>query len=272
MRIISICPSNTELIWFLGAADKLVGLDDWSDWPVGLGHLPRVGPDLDIDMDKVKALKPDLVIASLSVPGMEKNVERLEREKIPHVVLNPTTFADIAEDLGRLGAELGMPDRGKEEARRFLEEVRSVASRIPKNPAPVRLYWEWWPKPVFTPGGRNWLTELSRLAGAVNVFEDEPSGSVRTDWEEVKRRRPDRVLAVWTGVPSHRVKPSLITSRPAWQGEPFAEESRVHILEEGWYCRPSPRLLTGLKHLAHLLYPDRFRPVVPDDPYASNHL
>jgi iron complex transport system substrate-binding protein len=270
MRIISICPSNTELIWFLGAGDRLVGVDDYSDWPPECSHLPRLGPDLDIDMEKLKALNPDLVVASLSVPGMEKNVERLERGRIPHLVLNPKSLRDIADDLIRLGDVLGLADQGKKTAERFLAEIEEVAARIPPERPKTRLYWEWWPKPVFTPGGGNWLTEISRIAGGINVFEDEECESVQTDWEEVKRRKPDLVLAVWTGVPLHRVKKSLITSRPAWQGEAFVDESRIHVLEEGWYCRPSPRLLTGLGHLAHLLHPDLFAPPDPNDPFSSN--
>ncbi len=75
MRIVSLCPSNTELLVYLGLKNQIVGIDNYSDWPQSIQDLPRLGPDLSIDMDKTAALKPDLVVASLSVPGMEKNID-----------------------------------------------------------------------------------------------------------------------------------------------------------------------------------------------------
>ncbi|MDX1612036.1 MAG: ABC transporter substrate-binding protein, partial [Candidatus Thermoplasmatota archaeon] len=86
-RIVSLAPSNTELVAFLGLADHLVGVDDWSDWPPSVLHLPQVGPDLQIDMDAVVELDPDLVLASLSVPGMEPVVEALAATGLDHLVL-----------------------------------------------------------------------------------------------------------------------------------------------------------------------------------------
>ncbi|WP_368072810.1 ABC transporter substrate-binding protein [Bacillus sp. FJAT-27225] len=69
MKLVTLCPSNTELVNYLGLTQSLVGVDDFSDWPEEILRLPRLGPDLHIDMEKVEALKPDLVLASLSVPG-----------------------------------------------------------------------------------------------------------------------------------------------------------------------------------------------------------
>ena len=83
MKLISICPSNTELLGYLGLTSSLIGVDNYSDWPEEVSSLPRLGSDLNIDMDKVEELQPDLVLASLSVPGMERNIEELEKRKIP---------------------------------------------------------------------------------------------------------------------------------------------------------------------------------------------
>lgn len=72
MRVASLCPSNTEILAYLGLTDQLVAVDDYSDWPAAVNTLPKLGPDLSIDMNAVEKAKPDLVLASLSVPGMEK--------------------------------------------------------------------------------------------------------------------------------------------------------------------------------------------------------
>lgn len=103
MKVISLCPSNTEVLGYLGLAGQLIGVDDYSDWPEQVHHLPRLGPDLSINMDMVEELNPDLVIASLSVPGMEKNVEELKKRKIPHIILNPQSLTDIQNDLVATG-------------------------------------------------------------------------------------------------------------------------------------------------------------------------
>lgn len=265
-RIVSICPSNTEILAGLGLMESLVGVDDYSDWPSSVHNLPRLGPDLNIDIEKVKALKPDWVLASLSVPGMEKNIEALEREGIPFLVLYPDRIQGIPQDFIRVAERAGVAARGHELARRFRLKLDEIKSKIPMNKAPLRLYWEWWPKPVFTPGRDNWLTDVSQWVGGINVFAEETGQSVQTDWAEVARRQPDQVLVAWTGVPIHRVKKKQILARPPWQGKAFVQPDRVHILEEGWYCRPSQRILTGIEHLAHLLYPDRFDAPDPDRP------
>ncbi|PTM57741.1 cobalamin-binding protein [Desmospora activa] len=265
-RIVSICPSNTELLTALDLTECLVGLDNYSDWPSTVQNLPRVGPDLNIDMEKVKALKPDWVLASVSVPGMEKNIEALEQEGIPYLVLYPDRIQGIPQDFIRVAERAGVAERGHDLAHRFWLKLDEIKSKIPADQHVHRLYWEWWPKPVFTPGRDNWLTDVSEWVGGVNVFGEEKGQSVQTDWAEVARRQPDRVLAVWTGVPMNRVKKEKILSRPPWQGKPFAQPDRIHILEEGWYCRPSQRILTGIEYLAHLLYPDRFDPPDPDRP------
>ncbi len=89
MRLVSLCPSNTEIACGLGLGPQLVGVDDWSDWPPEVAGKPRVGSDLTADLDRVAALSPDLVLASLSVPGMERNVAGLAARNLPHIVLDP---------------------------------------------------------------------------------------------------------------------------------------------------------------------------------------
>src|SRR5699024_8270664 len=106
MKLVSLCPSNTEVLDFMGLTSHIIGVDNYSDWPDEINKLPRLGPDLDINMDKVETLQPDLVVASLTVPGMEKNIQRLEERKIPFITLNPASFHDIGEDILRIGGAI----------------------------------------------------------------------------------------------------------------------------------------------------------------------
>src|SRR5690606_38782685 len=198
MRLISICPSNTELLAFLGAENMLVGIDDFSDWPASITHLPRLGPDLDIRMDELENLEPDLVLASLSVPGMEKNVEELKKRGIPHIILDPQSLDDIGQDLLTLGEACGVDALSAYSA--YIEAVNEIKNRAAGVEQRPSLYWEWWPKPIFTPGKINWLTEISEITGARNIFADTDLASIQTEWPEVLKRDPDYILLAWVGI------------------------------------------------------------------------
>lgn len=254
MRIVSLCPSNTEIVEYLGLSDQLIGVDDYSDWPDSIRMLPRLGPDLSINMDKVEELQPDIVLASLSVPGMEKNVEELKQRHIPHIILNPQSLSDIKEDLIMTGKALNEPERGLQAANTFqatIEAIKEAAgNKLEKPPA---LYWEWWPKPVFTPGKINWLTEISELVGAANLFKDVELASVQTDWQDVAERDPDYICLAWVGVRTEKVKPELLLKRPGWAELRAVKQGNIFVLEEELFCRPSPRLLVGAEKLLTLL-------------------
>ncbi|KAB2334722.1 cobalamin-binding protein [Cytobacillus depressus] len=258
MRVISICPSNTELMEYLKLTHLLVGVDDYSDWPEPIKHLPRLGPDLSINMDKVEELKPDLVLASLSVPGMEKNIEELVERKIPHIVLNPQSLSDIENDLITAAKALEHPDAGQKAAADFRQKIdclKRIAAKIENKPS---LYWEWWPKPVFTPGQVNWLTEISELAGSSNLFKDVELASVQTDWEDVYHRDPDYICLAWVGVRKEKVNPDIVLKRPNWGQLDAVKNKHIFVLEEELYCRPSPRLIEGAIRLAKLIHPEAY--------------
>lgn len=254
MRIVSICPSNTEILAYLGKIEWLVGIDNFSDWPTSVLDLPKLGPDLSIDMDKVAALQPDLVLASLSVPGMEKNIEALDEKQLPYIILNPNSLEEIAADIEKVGKALDCEALGEEKADAFRSEIEDFRTKATDQVNKPTLYWEWWPKPVFTPGGVNWLTEISELAGAVNVFATEDVASVQTDWEDVKQRNPDHICMVWVGVKEEKMNPDLVIKRPGWGGMKAVQENTIHVLPESLFCRPSPRLLEGLRKLVEAIY------------------
>ncbi|RKQ31249.1 cobalamin-binding protein [Oceanobacillus halophilus] len=253
MRIVSICPSNTEILAYLDQTNLLVGVDDFSDWPDSVLDLPKVGPDLTIDMDKVAELQPDLVLASLSVPGMEKNIEALDEKQLPYIILNPNSLKEIAEDIRKVGEVIGLKELGNQKAAEFLNEVQGYRRCANKKIDKPSLYWEWWPKPIFTPGGLNWLTEISELAGGVNVFATEKIASHQTDWDSVKKRNPDHICMVWVGVKEEKMRPELVMKRPGWKEMKAIQKGNIHVLEESLFCRPSPRLLEGLKKLIKVL-------------------
>lgn len=261
MRLISICPSNTELVAYLGLTSSLIGVDNYSDWPEDIQSLPRLGSDLNIDMDKVEELQPDLVLASLSVPGMEQNIEELKKRNIPFVIVpNPKSLTEVGESILFVGEVTNTSDKANQlfkKYNRILEKYHSLSKQIK---VPTTLYWEWWAKPIFTPGATNWLTEISSLAGGRNVFEDMALASIKTDWEEIVRRNPDVICVIWVGVQKEKVNPKVILKRPGAEQMEAIKNNQLFILEEPLFCRPSPKLLVGLNKIASILHPAIYPP------------
>ena len=260
MRLVSLTPSNTEIVYALGLEDWLVGVDDHSDYPPEVvARLPKVGPDLQIDIDRVAALEPDLVLASLSVPGMERVVEALEHRGLPHVVLNPLSLDDVFADIRRVGDLTGQLPRAEQlivELKERLEAVRQVAEagERARGGRPVRVFWEWWPRPLISPGRASWINDVCRLAGAENIFSDLDAPSRPVSEDEVLARDPDAVCLCWCGTLQKAMDPARVRSRPGWERLRAVREGRIYALPEELFGRPGPRLVEGAAMLAGILH------------------
>ena len=245
MRIVSHTCSNTEIVCALGRADWLVGVDDHSDHPPDVvARLPRVGPDLDLDIERVVALAPDLVITSLTVPGHERCVQRIRAAGLPHVVTRPHSLSEVAADIERIGRALDATAR----ARRIAASFRSrMAANRPRNPVPVLV--EWWPKPVIVPGRRSWVNEMLALAGAFNPFADVDAESTEVSAPSAVEAAPEAIVMSWCGVREDKYRSHVVTRRQGWGAVPAVARRRVYPISEAWLGRPGPRLLAGIDRL-----------------------
>ncbi len=252
MRLVSLCPSNTEILFALGLGPKVVGVDDWSDWPEEVKDLPRVGGDLNSDLDKVASLRPDLVLASLSVPGMERNVEGLKARDLPHLVLDPHSLDEVLADILTIGEVCGVRPRAAklvEEAHGRIDKIRHSAS-VRRH---CRIYWEWWPKPLIAAGRASWVHQMSQLVGARNVFGDvEQASRIVTD-AEVIERDPEVLMICWCGTLQRLQETSRVSARSGWEQVSGVDKGRIHCVPEALFGRPSQRLLEGLEMLAGIV-------------------
>ncbi|MCA9596333.1 MAG: cobalamin-binding protein [Myxococcales bacterium] len=251
MRVVSLACSNTEIVCALGRADWLVGVDDHSDHPTDVvSRLPRVGPDLGIDIERVRALRPDLVLASLTVPGHERIVEALERAKLPYLAPEPVSVADVYRDIQDIAGRLDVEARGRE----LVAAMRRELDATPEPARPVRVLVEWWPKPVIVPGRDSWVTQLLSAAGGENPFGDRTVKSTPIDDREAVAADPDAIVISWCGVRPEKYRPDVVLRRPAWQGLRAVREGRVHCIPEAYLGRPGPRLVDGVRALRALVH------------------
>lgn len=259
MRLVSLAPSNTEIVHALGLDDWLVGVDDWSDYPPETVELlPRLGPDLQIDLDEVEALQPDLVLASLSVPGMEQVVEGVKARGLPHVVLNPLTLDEVYADILRVGELTGVADRAREVVDGLRERARRIRASVDEaagpGARPLDVYLEWWPKPLITPGRRSWVNDQLHLAGGRNVFGHLEVASQPVTECDVFARDPDVILLCWQGALEKAMDAARVQARPGWTERlRAAREGRIFVLPEDLFGRPGPRLIDGAAMLARIL-------------------
>jgi len=246
VRIVSLTCSNTEIVCALGQAHQLVGVDDHSDHPDEVvTKLPRVGPDLGIDIDAVAALQPDLVLASLTVPGHERVLDGLHAAGLPFIAPEPVALDDVLDDVRTIASALGVQAQG---ARLAAELSEGLAARPPLPRRPSILV-EWWPKPVIVPGRDSWVTQLLERAGARNPLADDPCKSRPVTDDEVRALAPDAAVICWCGVPFARYRPDVVLRREGWSSTPALRHGRVHCVPEAFLGRPGPRLVQGLAAL-----------------------
>jgi iron complex transport system substrate-binding protein len=198
----------------------------------------------------VAALEPDLVLASLTVPGHEAVVAALERAGLPFVAPEPTSLADVARDVRDVARRLGVAERGEAVAAAMERELAGGAPVAGRRP---RILLQWWPKPVIAPGRRSWVTELIDRAGGVNPLANEEVKSRALSDEDVRALAPDGMVLSWCGVAPEKVRPGVVLANPAWSDLPFVRDRRVFLLPEAHLGRPSPRLVEGYRRLRSIV-------------------
>ncbi|GAA5513375.1 vitamin B12-binding protein [Deinococcus carri] len=239
MRLAALTSSNSDILAALGVAGQVVAVDSHSDAP-GLEGAVRVGPDLNIDVAAVQAARPDLVLASLSVPGMERVVEGVRAAGLRTLVLDPISIPGTLRDIREIGAAVGLPERAEALAGSLEAELHSLARAYPRPP---RVLVEWWPRPIIAATRDSWVTDLLETLGAVNALGERPGRSTPLTLEEVRAAHPDLIVCSWCG--ARKLRPEVIEARGL--GVP------VVCVPESGLGRPGPRLIEGARQIAAAL-------------------
>ena len=250
MRVVSHTCSNTEIVCALGCAEMLVGVDADSDFPQEVvGKLPRLGRDLTLDVAAVVALKPDLVLTSLTLPGHQQAVSALQATGLRTLVCEPLRLDEVYADIRRIAEALGVAARG----RSLVEEMQSVIRPQPPRSRRPKILLEWWPKPVIAPTRDSWASELIELAGGENPWGQRPGKSAPLSEAEIFAAAPDAVVMSWCGVPLRNYRPALVRRRPGWSEVPAVKQQRIVAITEAFLGRPGPRLVEGYRALRELI-------------------
>ena len=247
-RVVSLNPVTTELIFALGAGDRLVGRTHWDLYPDAARLVPDVGNGMMPNVEAVLGQRPDLVI----LYGSESNrtaVAQLARAGVRTLTFRTDHVDDFARVTPVIAAALGVPGAGTAVVDSVLASIAEVRALL--APAKrVRAYWHVWDAPLLTIGHGSYLSELLLVAGADNVFGDLESPSPQVTLEEIARRDPDVMLVG----PSSAAK---LRTHPGWAAVRAVREGRVLVVDTMLVGRPGVRMGEAARHLRRLLYPER---------------
>lgn len=257
-RIVSLAPKNTELVFALGAGDRLVGVTTYCNYPPEAAELPKVGgfTSSSISLEQVLGLRPDLVLCAgeLHRPTMEQ----LEPLHVPVLALGAESLRELYAELELLGAVLGRGSEAKRLIESMQQRVERVQDRLRDLPPEQRLkvFYQVWEDPLTAAGPASYLGELIALAGGENIVSAADAPYLRISEEELLVRNPDVIIAPSMG--TFRSDREQLLRRPAWQNLRAVQTGRVYVLDGDLVSRCGPRLIDALETVARQLSPERF--------------
>ncbi|HET7306999.1 MAG TPA: cobalamin-binding protein [Gammaproteobacteria bacterium] len=239
-RIVSLSPGLTELAYAAGAGRYLVGTTAYTDYPAAATKLPRVGDAFHIDVERLVALKPDLVLAwaSADPPAL---LARLKGLGYKVAVFKPRTLDDVAANLRRVGALAGTGAQADKAAAEFEQGLKQLRRRY-SNREPVKVFYEISAHPLYTVGGRQIISQGIKLCGGRNIFKALPTLAAPVAVAAVIARNPQAIITGGSDADArHRLQ--------AWRQWPHLAAVRSDALfsvPADLVARATPRMLQGL--------------------------
>ncbi len=260
-RIISLSPSNTEIVFALGMEEFLVGVTSYCNYPPQTQKIEKVGNVTEVDVERVVALNPEVVLAgSLTPPEV---VERLEKLGIPVFVLDPHNIEEVLEDIDKVAIIGGVEKRGQEMVQAMRAKIQAITDRISslseeEKPRVLHVLWH---DPIWTAGKGTFIDEFIVKAGGVNAVSD-LTGYVILDLEEVFRRNPE-IITVVTSHGAEKVSYEFFLTDERLKVLRAVEAGKVFMVDSDLVSRPGPRVVEALSLFAQIVHPEIFDVYVP---------
>lgn len=250
-RIISLAPNLTEILYFLGLDQEVVGVTDMCDYPERVKGKPRIG-GFNPSLEKVVSLQPELILATRAGNRPEV-VRRLEELGFPVLVTAPRSVEGIFQSINKIGKAVGREALARQKVRGLRGRAAEIRRRV-KELRRVRVLFLIWHDPAMAPGGDTYLNDLIRWAGGESITAGERKNIVRLTREEIVLRQPEVIIAPPVA------KRWLEDSWQKWGGAlPAFLHNRIYSVDEDLVLRPGPRIVDGLEQVAKLLHPGAFR-------------
>ncbi|MBS3937895.1 MAG: ABC transporter substrate-binding protein [Peptococcaceae bacterium] len=253
VRIVSLVPSNTEMLFALGLGDKVVGVTEFCNYPAEAQAKDKVGGFGAPSVEKIVSVKPDLVVAA----SLHQSVlEQLAQLNIPVIALNPRNIRQIMDNAILLGRATGATRQAEslvKEMNATLRQVEEKTKALAEIAKPL-VYFEIWHDPIMSAGPNTFIHELITRGGGKNL-----AAGAATDWpnlslEDILAQRP---AVMFRGHGTLTVEE--ISARTDWGTIPAIANNRVYLVNEDLVLRPGPRIVLGLLDIAQRLHPGLWR-------------
>lgn len=242
-RIVSLIPATTELLFALGAGDRVVGRTHWCDYPEAATSVPDLGDGMNPNLEAVVAARPDLVVLYLSGQN-GGTAARLRNLGIPTIQVRSDLLADVPRLSRLFGRLTGRAASADSVAAAFERELE--AATVPAPPRPPSVFLLVWDEPPMTVGRGSYLSELIERAGGINAYADLPTSSGQISVESAAARDPDVILTLSETIPAFAL-------RPEWQVVEAVREQRFVRIAGSEFSRPGPRSPAAVRELGAAL-------------------
>lgn len=244
MRIVSLLPSLTEAVCVLGACDRLIGVDRWSNWPDQVKRLPRLGSLDEAPLERIVALKPDLVLLAPS----SRVAPRLRQLGLTVAELDACDLPEVESLLKKVATLLGRPQAGPERWATIRDELDAAARSVPARARGHTVYVEISSAP-HAAGEASYIGQMLRQQGARNIVPASLGSFPKLNPEFIVRARPELVIVAADEV-------AALSRRPGWSAIPAVRDQRICALQPkdlDALSRPGPRLPEAARVLAACL-------------------
>ncbi|WP_448165387.1 cobalamin-binding protein [Burkholderia cepacia] len=256
-RVISLAPHATELIYAAGGGAKLVGTVTYSDYPPAAQAIPRVGDNKALDLERIAALKPDLIVVWRH-GNAARQTDALRALHIPLFFSEPKHLDDVSSSLRRLGTLLGTQPAADAAAAAYTRDIAALRARYAAR-APVTMFFQVWDRPLMTLNGAHLINDVIELCGGRNVFASlRPLVPTVTD-EAVLAANPEAIVTTSAGASrTDEPLPSLARWR-TWPALTAVARNNLFAIDGDLLTRPSPRIAQGAAALCEDLETARRR-------------
>jgi len=257
-RVVSLAPSNTEILFAVGAGDQVVGVTQYCNYPSEAQNREQIGgfSAKTISIEKIVALEPDLVLAAGEIH--QPVIEALEKLNIPVYSLDPNTLDEVYTEIELVGRMTGHEEQAAQTVEEMKSRVAAVTERVTTIPQEDRLtvYWEVFDEPRMTTGPSTFTGQLIELAGGVNIFADVSEDYPQISDEVVIERNPAVIMGPDTM--GDKLTIETVAQRPGWDQVAAVQNGRIYLFDGDMVSHSGPRLAQVLEVMAEALYPDLF--------------
>ncbi|WP_165998532.1 ABC transporter substrate-binding protein [Bacillus sp. Cs-700] len=258
-KIVSLIPSNTEILFDLGAGEEVVGVSDFANYPEETADIEKIG-GMEFNVEKIISLKPDLVLAhGSSAHNSEAGLQQLRDAGIAVLVVNDAkSFEEVYKSIEMIGQATGETEQAEttiSDMKKQLEDIQAKAEDIPQEDE-KEVFVEVAPAPeIFSPGKNTFMDDMLSMIHAKNVTHNE-EGWNQIDQEAIIQANPDVIITTYGYYTENPIKQVL--SREGWQDVTAVKEEQVVDVHSDLVTRSGPRLVEGVEELAKAVYPDVF--------------